>query len=142
MKFGITMVLSIAPPCEINEARVYLEALGQVKLADELDFDQLWAVEHHFLEGDSHLSAPEIFLTAAAMKTERIKPCHGIVVCVPQFVHPIKVAERTATLDIVSGGHVQLGTGRSSTTAMRRRNCRLGGVSQPAGGPRISALLR
>jgi alkanesulfonate monooxygenase SsuD/methylene tetrahydromethanopterin reductase-like flavin-dependent oxidoreductase (luciferase family) len=115
MKFGITMVLSVAAPYELNEHRTYMEALEQVRLADELGFAQLWAVEHHFLEGYSHLSSPEIFLTAAAMQTKQIQLCHGIVVCVPQFVHPVKVAERTATLDIVSGGRVQLGTGRSST---------------------------
>jgi len=52
---------------------VYLNALEQVRLADELGFDQVWAVEHHFLEEYSHCSAPEIFLTACAMQTKDIR---------------------------------------------------------------------
>ena len=73
-----------------------------MKLADELGFEQVWAVEHHFLEEFSHSSAPEIFLTACAVQTKRIRIGHGIVICVPEFNHPIKIAERIATMDILS----------------------------------------
>ena len=41
--------------------------------------------------------------------------------CVPEYTHPIKVAERTAVLDILSGGRLEVGTGRSATW------CELGG---------------
>ena len=90
-------------------------ALEQVKLADELGFDQVWAVEHHFLEEYSHCPAPELFLTACAMVTQQIRVGHGIIVCVPEFNHPIKIAERTAVLDLLSGGRLEVGTGRSAT---------------------------
>ena len=86
-----------------------------MRLADELGFDQVWAVEHHFLEEYSHCSAPELFLTACAMQTKNIRVGHGIVVCVPEFNHPIRIAERTAVLDILSGGRLEVGTGRSAT---------------------------
>ncbi len=116
MKFGIFYELSVPRPWDReSEKRVYDHALEQVVLADQLGFDQVWAVEHHFLEEYSHCSAPEIFLTACAAKTERIRVGHGIVVCVPEFNHPIKIAERTATLDIISGGRLEVGTGRSAT---------------------------
>ena len=49
------------------------------------------------------------------MQTKNIRVGHGIVVCVPQFNHPIRVAERAAALDIVSGGRLEFGTGRSAT---------------------------
>jgi alkanesulfonate monooxygenase SsuD/methylene tetrahydromethanopterin reductase-like flavin-dependent oxidoreductase (luciferase family) len=116
MKFGIFYEISVPRPWDGGaEKRVYDNCLEQVKLADELGFDQVWAVEHHFLEEYSHCPAPELFLTACAMITERIRVGHGIVVCVPQFNHPIKVAERTAVLDILSGGRLEVGTGRSAT---------------------------
>jgi alkanesulfonate monooxygenase SsuD/methylene tetrahydromethanopterin reductase-like flavin-dependent oxidoreductase (luciferase family) len=116
MKFGIFYELSVPRPwTRESERTVYNNALEQVKLADELGFDQVWAVEHHFLEEYSHCPSPELFLTACAMITKRIRVGHGIIVCVPEFNHPIKIAERTAVLDILSGGRLEVGTGRSAT---------------------------
>ena len=116
MKFGVFFELSVPRPWDREAERtVYEHALEQVRLADELGFDQVWAVEHHFLEEYSHCSAPEIFLTACAVQTRRIRVGHGIVVCVPQFNHPVRIAERAAVLDIISGGRLEMGTGRSAT---------------------------
>jgi alkanesulfonate monooxygenase SsuD/methylene tetrahydromethanopterin reductase-like flavin-dependent oxidoreductase (luciferase family) len=118
MKFGIFYELSVPRPWDHeSERRVYLNALEQVELADQLGFDYVWAVEHHFTEEYSHCSAPEIFLTACAMRTRSLHVGHGIVICVPQFNHPIKIAERAAVLDILSRGRLELGTGRSATWA-------------------------
>ena len=116
MKFGIFFELSVPRPLTRSaEQSVYRNALEQARLADELGFDTVWAVEHHFLEEYSHCSAPELFLTAVAMQTERIRVGHGAVVCVPQMNHPIRVAERAAVLDILSGGRLEFGTARAST---------------------------
>ena len=116
MKFGIFYEISVPRPWgRETEKNVYDNCLEQVKLADELGFDSVWAVEHHFLEEYSHCPAPELFLTACAMITKKMRVGHGIVVCVPEFNHPIKIAERTAVLDILSGGRLEVGTGRSAT---------------------------
>jgi alkanesulfonate monooxygenase SsuD/methylene tetrahydromethanopterin reductase-like flavin-dependent oxidoreductase (luciferase family) len=116
MKFGLFYEISVPRPWTREAERtVYNNALEQVKLADSLGFEQVWAVEHHFLEEYSHCSAPELFLTACAMLTKQIRVGHGIIVCVPEFNHPIKIAERTATLDLLSGGRLDVGTGRSAT---------------------------
>jgi len=116
MKFGIFFELSVPRPwTRESERAVYKNALEQTRLADELGFDQVWAVEHHFLEEYSHCSAPELFLTACAMQTRRIRIGHGIVTCVPQFNHPVRIAERAAVLDILSDGRLEFGTGRSAT---------------------------
>jgi alkanesulfonate monooxygenase SsuD/methylene tetrahydromethanopterin reductase-like flavin-dependent oxidoreductase (luciferase family) len=116
MKFGIFYEISVPRPWTAQaEKKVFDNCIEQVKLADELGFDYVWAVEHHFLEEYSHCSAPEVFLTACAMVTQRIRIGHGIVVCLPQINHPARIAERTATMDIVSGGRLDVGTGRSGT---------------------------
>ncbi len=116
MKFGIFYEISVPRPWSRDtELTVYDNCLEQVKLADELGFHSVFAVEHHFLEEYSHCSAPELFLTACAMVTKNIRVGHGIVICVPEFNHPIKIAERTATLDILSHGRLEVGTGRSAT---------------------------
>mgnify|MGYP002527474389 CR=1 FL=1 len=98
-----------------SEKTVSLNAREQIRMAGELGFDTAWAVEHHFLEEYSHSSAPELFLTAVAMQTTKIRVGHAAVVCIPEINHPIRVAERAAFLDILSGGRLELGTARSST---------------------------
>jgi alkanesulfonate monooxygenase SsuD/methylene tetrahydromethanopterin reductase-like flavin-dependent oxidoreductase (luciferase family) len=116
VKFGIFFELSVPRPFGRQaEHQVYANALEQARLADELGFDHVWAVEHHFLEEYSHCSAPELFLTAVASTTSRIRVGHGAVVCVPKMNHPVRVAERAAVLDILSGGRLEFGTARAST---------------------------
>ena len=116
MEFGLFLELSVPRPWSPGaERKVYENALEQVRLAEAVGFDYVWAVEHHFLEEYSHCSAPDLFLTACAMQTSRIRVGHGIVACVPQYQSPIRVAERAAVLDILSGGRLELGTGRSAT---------------------------
>jgi alkanesulfonate monooxygenase SsuD/methylene tetrahydromethanopterin reductase-like flavin-dependent oxidoreductase (luciferase family)/predicted lipid carrier protein YhbT len=100
-----------------SEHALLRDALEQVELADRLGFDYVWEVEHHFLEEYSHSSAPEVFLAAAAARTSRIRLGHGIVQIPPAVNHPARVAERVATLDLVSDGRVDFGTGESSSAA-------------------------
>ncbi len=116
MKFGIFYEHSVAKPwSRQSELRAYEQALEQIELADELGFDQVWEVEHHFLEEYSHSSAPEVFLAAAAARTKRIHIGQGIAVCLPPMNHPARIAERAAALDLISGGRLEFGTGRSAT---------------------------
>lgn len=99
------------------EHRLLKEALDQVELADRLGYDYVWEVEHHFLEEYSHSSAPEVFLAAASQRTSRIRLGHGIVALPNAYNPPARVAERIATLDLVSDGRVELGTGETSSEA-------------------------
>jgi len=116
MKFGIFYEHQLPRPWhEGDEQRIYREALEQVELADDIGIDYAWAVEHHFLEEYSHSSAPEVFLAACSQRTRRIRLGHGIVLMPPRYNHPARVAERIATLDLVSGGRVEFGTGESSS---------------------------
>jgi len=116
MRFGIFYELQMPRPWQPGaEEKLVCEALEQVELADRLGFDYVWEVEHHFLEEYSHSSAPEIFLAAASQRTRRIRLGHGIVQLPPAFNHPARVVERIATLDLVSGGRVEFGTGQGSS---------------------------
>ncbi|MGH8977024.1 MAG: LLM class flavin-dependent oxidoreductase, partial [Acidimicrobiia bacterium] len=100
-----------------SERKLIQDALEQAELADRLGFDVVWEVEHHFLEEYSHSSAPEVFLAAVSARTQNLRLGHGIVQTPPPFNHPARVAERIATLDLVSGGRVDFGTGESSSEA-------------------------
>src|SRR5215470_19431489 len=118
MKFGLFYEHQLPQPWgEESELRLYQQALDQIELADRLGIDYVWEVEHHFLEEYSHSSAPELFLSAVSQRTERIRLGHGIVQTPPAFNHPARVAERIATLDLVSGGRADFGTGESSSEA-------------------------
>jgi alkanesulfonate monooxygenase SsuD/methylene tetrahydromethanopterin reductase-like flavin-dependent oxidoreductase (luciferase family) len=116
MKIDLLYEIQIPPPHDAgSERRAYHEALEQIQAADRAGFGCVWAVEHHFLTEFAHSSAPEVFLTAAAMRTERIRIGHGVALLPYRFNHPIRVAERAAALDIVSNGRLEFGTGRSSS---------------------------
>jgi alkanesulfonate monooxygenase SsuD/methylene tetrahydromethanopterin reductase-like flavin-dependent oxidoreductase (luciferase family) len=115
MRFGIFYEHQLPRPwTEGLELQLFQDALDQVELADRLGFDNVWEVEHHFLEEYSHSSAPEIFLAACSQRTKQIRLGHGIVLMPPGYNHPARVAERIATLDLVSRGRVEWGTGESS----------------------------
>lgn len=116
MKFGIFYEHQLPRPwTEGDELKLFQDALDQVELADRLGFDHAWEVEHHFLEEYSHSSAPEVFLGACSQRTKNIRLGHGITLMAPNYNHPARVAERIATLDLVSRGRVEWGTGESSS---------------------------
>src|ERR671917_385108 len=116
MRFGIFYEHQMPRPWAADaEERLLNDALDQVELADKVGIDYVWEVEHHFLEEYSHSSAPEVFLAAASQRTKRIRLGHGIVQIPPAFNHPARIVERAATLDLISGGRVELGTGEASS---------------------------
>jgi alkanesulfonate monooxygenase SsuD/methylene tetrahydromethanopterin reductase-like flavin-dependent oxidoreductase (luciferase family)/putative sterol carrier protein len=116
MRFGLFYEHQLPRPwADGAEETMLRNALEQVELADRLGIDSVWEVEHHFLEEYSHSSAPEVFLAAASQRTRRIRLGHGIVQLPPRFNHPARIAERIATLDLISGGRVEFGTGEASS---------------------------
>jgi len=115
MKFSIIYEAQMVDTSRRNEAQVFHDIVDQCVLAEEMGFDCIWSVEHHCLTQYAHLSAPESFLAFIAGRTTRIHVGHGVI-CLPfNMNHPIKVAERVATLDILSKGRVHFGVGKGAT---------------------------
>ena len=118
MRFGIFYEHQLPRPWgPDSEHKLLTDALEQIELADASGLDYVWEVEHHFLEEYSHSSAPEVFLAAASQRTRRIRLGHGIVQAPSAVNHPARIAERVATLDLVSDGRVDFGTGEASSAA-------------------------
>jgi alkanesulfonate monooxygenase SsuD/methylene tetrahydromethanopterin reductase-like flavin-dependent oxidoreductase (luciferase family) len=135
MKFGVFYELQLPRPWRPgDETRLFHEALDQVALADQLGYDYAWEVEHHFLDEYSHSSAPEVFLAAAAARTQSIRLGHGIRQVIPNYNHPARTAEGLATLDIISHGRVDFGIGEGAT------RMELGGFAIPAKEKRAMAI--
>lgn len=115
MKFSIFMEVQVDAPTREREAARFRECVDQVVAADDLGYHCVWVVEHHGLYEYSHSSAPEVFLAYCAARTKRIRLGHGVVLTPSRYNHPIRVAERIATLDILSGGRVNFGSGKSNS---------------------------
>src|SRR5271170_1975749 len=116
MKFGGFYEHQLPRPWAGDSEHTLLKnSLEQVELADRTGYDYIWATEHHFLEEYAHSSAPEIFLAACAARTKNVRIGHGIVQ-MPSYINPpARVAERIATLDLISDGRCEFGTGEGAT---------------------------
>jgi alkanesulfonate monooxygenase SsuD/methylene tetrahydromethanopterin reductase-like flavin-dependent oxidoreductase (luciferase family) len=115
MDFSILFEGQVAYPSQEREQHVLRSVVEQAMLADELGFDRFYCVEHHSLSGYAHSSSPEILLSYIAARTRRMRVAHGVIPLPFKMNHPFRVAERTATLDILSNGRLDVGVGRSSS---------------------------
>ncbi|MFI7358148.1 LLM class flavin-dependent oxidoreductase [Streptomyces avidinii] len=84
------------------------------RTAERMGFRTVRAVEHHFREGRSHCPAPEVLLGHLAGLTEQIRLGFGVILTPFGFTPPQRIAEKVATVDVLSGGRVEWGTGRST----------------------------
>lgn len=96
------------------EQQAYDEALAEIRFADRLGFETVWCVEHHFREGRSACPSNEVVLGALSQITQNLRLGFGVSLMPPGFQHPARVAEKVATVDVLSHGRVEWGTGRST----------------------------
>jgi len=82
--------------------------LELVATLDRLGFDEAWIGEHHS-GGYEIIASPEVFIAAAAQRTQRIKLGTGVV-SLP-YHHPFMTAQRMVLLDHLTKGRVMLGVG-------------------------------
>ena len=106
MRLGIVTSIPWLPGK--TQQQCFFEGLAEVEAAEALGFDVVWFTEHHFaVHGlNSGLAA---WLAAVAMRTKRVRI--GSTVFVLPFWDPIRLAEDTATVDILSGGRLEFGAG-------------------------------
>ncbi|MDA8094787.1 MAG: LLM class flavin-dependent oxidoreductase [Betaproteobacteria bacterium] len=110
MDFDLFYELAMPPFLSRSEAQAYEETMEEIILADELGFRGAWFVEHHFMRGYSHLSKPDLLIAALSQRTRRIRLGLGVIPL--PLHHPVHVAERLATLDILTRGRLEVGIGR------------------------------
>ncbi|MEZ5734601.1 MAG: LLM class flavin-dependent oxidoreductase [Novosphingobium sp.] len=98
----------------VAERTAYRDNIEQIVLADKMGFEAVWLVEHHFRENRSHMPCNEVVLGALSQITERIKLGFGVALMPHEFIHPARVAEKVATVDVLSKGRAIWGMGRST----------------------------
>jgi len=101
------------PATEIDSKRLLAETLAQARAADAAGFGCWWTVEHHSAASFSVSSAPEMVLAAIATQTDRIRIGTSGILAPFAIHHPIRLTERAAWLDVISGGRLELGLARS-----------------------------
>jgi len=109
LRFGTYYFLQ-APPGR-SDAEIVRDEVDQMVLSEELGFDSIWLTEHHYADYGLS-SAPSVLLATVAARTQRIRL--AIAVYVIPFHNPLRLAEETATLDILSGGRLIVGLGRGN----------------------------
>jgi len=109
MRFGTYYFLQ-APP-SVGHPDVIRREIEQMVWTEELGFDSVWLTEHHYADYGLS-SAPSVLLSTLAARTERVKL--GMAVYVLPFHHPIRLAEETAMIDILSNGRLTVGIGRGN----------------------------
>lgn len=96
-------------PDDRSAERVYGDEIAQAVEAERLGYDRAWFAEHHF---SRYGIGPAIHLTVAhvAALTSRIRL--GTAITILPFMHPIRLAEEVAVLDVLSNGRFDWGVGR------------------------------
>jgi alkanesulfonate monooxygenase SsuD/methylene tetrahydromethanopterin reductase-like flavin-dependent oxidoreductase (luciferase family) len=88
--------------------RLYAQTIEQIAYAEQLGFDSVWISEHHFLD-DGYCSSLLTVAAHVAARTSRVRI--GTSVLLLPLHDPLRVAEDVNTVDLLSGGRVDLGIG-------------------------------
>src|SRR5919201_1795239 len=103
MRIGLFYQIQVPKPwTPSSESQRIYEALEQIPYAEEQGFESVWFSEHHFRPVWSHNSAPDLTLAAVSQRTSTIRLGVGVVLA--PIHHPLHIAQRMATLDILSRG--------------------------------------
>jgi luciferase family oxidoreductase group 1 len=96
-------------PSARSSQEIYGRGVEMAQAAEALGFRNVWLAEHHF-STYGYLSRPAQLATYIAAKTTRLRV--GTAVIVVPLHHPLVIAEEIATLDLLSGGRLDVGLGR------------------------------
>jgi alkanesulfonate monooxygenase SsuD/methylene tetrahydromethanopterin reductase-like flavin-dependent oxidoreductase (luciferase family) len=110
MEVGIAQLIASFGYPGMTDQQVYAEELRVAMLGEELGYDHIFCVEHHF-EDYSFCPDNFVYLAHLAAKTKRIRLATGAVI-LPWNAQPLRVAEKAALLDTLSEGRAILGIGR------------------------------
>jgi len=114
MEIGVYTFGDVPPAAAEGRAEVegqrLRDLIEEAELADQVGLDVYGVGEHH--RPDYAISAPEVVLAAAATRTKRIRLTSAVTVLSSD--DPVRVFERFATLDLISGGRAEIMAGRGS----------------------------
>lgn len=114
MKFGLMAQIQMPRPWgEASERHAFWNAVEQAVHAEAVGFDYYWLTEQHFYVEIGHSASPEMVLAALSQRTTRMRLGFGVILL--PLHHPFLVAERVATLDVLSRGRADFGCGHGTS---------------------------
>lgn len=109
MKFGLFGGAVARRGEETADSQGYGGFINTVIEAEQLGFDSIFIVEHHF-SGGGQLSSSLNLLSYLAAITSTIRLGTGVTVL--PWHNPVLIAEQAATVDLLSGGRLDFGVGK------------------------------
>jgi alkanesulfonate monooxygenase SsuD/methylene tetrahydromethanopterin reductase-like flavin-dependent oxidoreductase (luciferase family) len=117
VKFGLMAQIQMPRPWqETTERQAFWHTLDEAVAAEAAGFDYFWITEQHFFIEIGHCAAPDMVLAALSQRTSRIRL--GFAVILMPCHNPFYIAERVATLDVLSNGRAEFGAGRGTSPYM------------------------
>lgn len=98
---------------DVSAQQRYRLATEQIIKAEQLGFDSAWVAQHHFHADEGGLPSPLVFLAQVAVRTHHIRLGTGVITL--PMEEPLRVAEDTAVLDLLSDGRLEVGVGSGGT---------------------------
>ncbi|ROP59842.1 putative FMN-dependent luciferase-like monooxygenase [Enterobacter sp. BIGb0383] len=98
---------------DVSAQQRYRLATEQIIKAEQLGFDSAWVAQHHFHADEGGLPSPLVFLAQVAVRTRHIRLGTGVITL--PMEEPLRVAEDTAVLDLLSDGRLEVGVGSGGT---------------------------
>jgi alkanesulfonate monooxygenase SsuD/methylene tetrahydromethanopterin reductase-like flavin-dependent oxidoreductase (luciferase family) len=117
MEFGIFLQGYLPGPKAHDPDAEHTALTQEMELAQAADrhgFKFVWLTEHHGLTEYSHMAANDVHAGYLASSTERIHIGAGIFNISPRVNHPVRTAEKVATLDHLTNRRFEFGTGRGA----------------------------
>jgi alkanesulfonate monooxygenase SsuD/methylene tetrahydromethanopterin reductase-like flavin-dependent oxidoreductase (luciferase family) len=109
LSFGLGMISAQHDPRDRRrDSEIYADLLDLCAVVEDLGFDAVWLSEHHFVD-DGYM--PSLLPAAAAIAARTTRIAIGTGVLLAPFYDPLRLAEDSATVDLISAGRLVLGLG-------------------------------
>jgi alkanesulfonate monooxygenase SsuD/methylene tetrahydromethanopterin reductase-like flavin-dependent oxidoreductase (luciferase family) len=95
----------------------YTDILDRARVAEEVGFDSLWLYDHFYSPGQPDLPSFEGWTLATYLLAHTRTMRVGHLVLCNNFRHPVLLGKMATSLDVLSGGRLELGIGSGSVEA-------------------------